>query len=64
MKTKVKKRLMMADNMLQIWVRSSDKERMMTECKEEFLAHHPEFRGAKITHNFMFRKLVDYYLEE
>lgn len=53
----------MVDNMVQIWVRTSDKDRMMDECKEDFIKHHPEFRGASITQNFMFRKLVDYYLE-
>lgn len=45
-----------------IKVQNIDKKRMMNECKELFLAHHPEMKGMKISQSFMFKKLVDYYL--
>ena len=35
---------------------------VMIECKKEFLEHHPEFVGMKITHNFIIRKLAEHYL--
>jgi len=53
----------MVDLLVSIKLRKSDVNRMMGECKEDFIRHHKEFRGHTFTKNFMFRKLVDYYLE-
>jgi len=35
---------------------------VIKDCKEEFLKHHPDFEGMKLTHNFMIRKLAEHYL--
>jgi len=45
-------------------VEKADKKRMMKECRDLFLKSHPEFRGSHISQRFMFRKLVDFYLEK
>ena len=37
---------------------------IMIDCKREFLEHHPEFKGMRITQNFMLQKLVDFFLKE
>lgn len=46
-----------------IHVSTEDKERLRNECKELFLKEHPEFENMKISDGFMFRRLVNYYLE-
>ena len=54
---------MMVDLLVSVKLRQSDVDRMMGECKDDFIRHHKEFRGHNFTKNFMFRKLIDYYLE-
>ena len=31
-------------------------------CVEEFLNHHPEFIGMKLTQSFIIRKIAEFYL--
>lgn len=38
-------------------------DKIMSECKEEFLKHHPEFKGINITQNFMLTKIAEFYLK-
>ena len=40
------------------------RDSIMKECVEEFLRHHPEMRGMKITQSFMLEKLRLFYLEQ
>jgi len=35
---------------------------IMGDCLNEFLEHHPDFEGMKLTQNFILKKIVDYYL--
>lgn len=46
-----------------IRVRTEDKEKFVTKCFEMFLKEHPEFKGMKLSHAFIFTKLVDFYLQ-
>jgi hypothetical protein len=39
------------------------KKLILNDCVEEFLEHHPEFKGYNITQDFILRKIVEYYLE-
>jgi hypothetical protein len=39
-------------------------DKLMRQCVDEFLSHHPEFKGYRITRTFMLQKIVDYYLEQ
>lgn len=48
---------------VQVKVRKSDKEKMMNECVEEFLRHHPELEGYHITQAHMFKQLIEFYLK-
>ena len=37
---------------------------MVTEkCVSEFLKHHPEFKGVKISHEFIIKRIAKYYIE-
>ena len=47
-----------------IRVQIEDKEKLMNECIALFLSKNPEFEGANITQDFMFRRLVKVYLNE
>ena len=40
------------------------KNMIMTDCVEEFLSHHPELAGMKITQDFILRKIIDFYLKQ
>jgi len=40
------------------------KKLIMEDCVEEFLEHHPEFEGMNITHNFILKKIGDFYLNQ
>jgi len=35
---------------------------VMKDCIVEFLEHHPEFSGMKITQNFIVKKIANHYL--
>lgn len=37
---------------------------IMKQCVDEFLRHHPEMVGIKISQGFMLRRLALYYLGE
>ena len=39
-----------------------DKERFVNQCVALFLKEHPEFKGMKLSHAFIFKKVIDYYL--
>jgi len=45
-----------------IRVKKEDHDKMMDICIRIFLKHHPELRGMRITRNFMFNKLVTFYI--
>lgn len=45
-------------------VEKEDLDLLMNECIEEFLKHHPEFKGMRLTHRFMFKTVVKHYLRE
>ena len=36
---------------------------IMQDCIREFIDHHPEFEGMKITQSFILRKLAAFYLK-
>lgn len=38
------------------------KDLIMINCKDDFLEHHPEFKGVNITQGFMLKKIAEYYL--
>ncbi len=38
------------------------KDRIMIDCKEEFLKQHPEYEEAFITQNFLLNRISRYYL--
>lgn len=46
-----------------IRVPKSSKEKLRNECRELFLKYHPEFRGFRISDGFMFKKVIDFYIE-
>lgn len=39
-----------------------DDELMMTVCKEIYLKAHPQMRGVPLSKKFLYRKIVDYYI--
>lgn len=41
----------------------STKELILNECIKEFLAHHPEMKGANVTHNMILRQIAEFYLK-
>lgn len=43
-------------------VSDSTKNLICNRCKTEFLTHHPEFVGMKITENFIVRQIAEHYL--
>ena len=49
---------------VKLTVSESTKKLVNTECREEFLKHHPEIKGMKITENFIVRQIADFYLKE
>lgn len=49
---------------VKLTVSKSTKELIIEDCKEEFLKHHPELEGMKITENFIIRQIADFYLKE
>ena len=38
------------------------KDQIMNDCVAEYLKHHPEHDGLKITQGFMLKRLSEYYL--
>lgn len=40
------------------------KKLIMLDCKQEFLYHHPELKGTKITQGQMLLQLAIFYLKE
>lgn len=43
-------------------VSQKTKDIICNECKKEFLTHHPEFEGMKLTENFIIRQIAEHYL--
>lgn len=39
------------------------KKMLLNECVQEFLSHHKDLEGMYITHDFILRKLIEYYLK-
>ena len=46
-----------------IKVLAEDKQRFLDDAKDEFLKHHPDFEGMYISQSFLFRKILDHYIE-
>ena len=40
------------------------KDLILNNCVEEFVKHHKEFRGMKISQGLILKKIAEYYLEE
>lgn len=49
---------------VRLTVSKNTKNLIMNECKGEFLKHHPEIKGMKITENFIVRQIAEFYLKE
>ena len=49
---------------VKLTVSESTKKLINEDCKEEFIKHHPELKGMKITENFIVRQIADFYLKE
>ena len=43
-------------------VSDSTKNLICNGCRKEFLIHHPEFEGMKLTENFIVRQIAEHYL--
>ncbi len=37
---------------------------LMTACVDAYLKVHPEMQDVKLTHGFMLKKLVEFYLQD
>lgn len=49
---------------VKLTVSPSTKKIVTEDCIQEFLSHHPELKGMKITENFIVRQLAQFYLKE
>jgi hypothetical protein len=38
--------------------------KIVVDCKKEFLKHNPDFKGMKLTHEFILNRLARKYLDE
>lgn len=47
---------------VKITVSEDTKNLLLNGCKEEFLTHHPELKGMKLTENFLVRQIFEHYL--
>ena len=45
-------------------VSKTTKKKVLDECTQEFLQHHPELEGSNITANQIVLKIAKYYLGE
>ena len=52
----------MGDCWVKITIRKTVQSKLRIECKKEFLRHHPEFEGARLTDNLILTQIVNYYL--
>lgn len=52
----------MGDCWVHLTIRNSVKNMLREQCKEEFLRHHPEFKGSHITDNLILTQIIQYYL--
>jgi hypothetical protein len=44
---------------------SNESKKLIEEdCKKEFLNHHPEFKGLRLSNGFILSKIIKYYLEQ
>ena len=43
---------------------ASTKNLIIEKCVCEFLEHHPELRGIKVTQNMILRQIAEFYLKE
>lgn len=57
----------MVNNMGEVYFQLSVKKEtqllLRNEVKDEFLKHHKEMRGIKLTDDYLVKKIIDYYLE-
>ncbi len=47
---------------VKLTVSESTKKLICNECKEEFIKHHPELKGMKITENLIVRQIAEHYI--
>lgn len=40
------------------------RNKILIDCKKEFLKHHPELRGYNITQNYILMQIATYYIEK
>ncbi len=40
------------------------KDLILNECAEEFIKHHPELNGMKVSQGFILKKITEFYLKE
>ena len=38
--------------------------KIMIDCKKEFLEYNPQFKGMKLSHNFILNRIADKYLDK
>ena len=50
-------------NKVQMVVYPKIRDMIRIECKKEFLSHHPEFEGMRITDNLLLTQLAKFYLK-
>jgi len=51
------------DNTITIRVSPEDVKIMRSRCRELFLKDNPKFCGYRLSDKFMFKKLVEFYLD-
>lgn len=52
------------NNTSPIRIKITDKERLISDFREDYLKLHPELEGIRISMQFLFTKLLDYALDE
>lgn len=55
-------RLHMTKKHAHLVVHQDTKDILLKDCVEEYLYHHPEMDGVFISHDYILKKVVDYYL--
>lgn len=53
----------MSSNFVHMTCSKETKESIMTDCIEEYLRHHPDMKGIRITERFILEQMRKFYLE-
>jgi hypothetical protein len=54
----------MSNNFTKLTVRQFNKDRLMNECKLEFIRNFPNMKNAKFTEDFLLSQVIEYFLEK